>query len=296
MADRTARRIVISGGNGMVGRVLAAQARRDGREVVAVESSEWDITDPSAAGRFVASGDVVINCAAYTKVDAAEADPQRAYAVNAVGPENLAVACMRVGAGLVHISTDYVFSGDFAGADPHPYEIDDPTGPLSVYGRTKLAGERAVLAAMPEAHVVRTAWVYQGEGADFVASMRRAAAGDDPVEVVADQIGSPTYAEDLAGALLQVADQAVTAPLVHAANVGQVSRFEQARAVFELSGADPQRVHRVSSDRHPRPAPRPRYSALSGRRSAQAGLTPLRGWRDALAAALAGGGPLPSTP
>ena len=226
---------------------------------------------------------MVINCAGYTKVDAAEADEPRAHAVNTVGPENVAHACARAGAELIHISTDYVFSG----AQRHPYEIDDETGPLSVYGRTKLAGEFAVLAAMPDAHIVRSAWIYHGAGGtDFVATMRRLAAGDGPVDVVADQIGSPTYVGDLAGALLQVADGAIREPLLHAANEGAVSRFEQAQAVFEAVGADPQRVRPVGTDRHPRPAPRPAYSALSGRQSAAAGLTPLRPWRDALAAAM----------
>ena len=281
----------------MVGRFLAAQARRQGRDVLALTSAEWDITDPAAAERFIQSGDVVINCAAYTKVDAAEDDQERAYAVNAVGPENVAQACARAGADLIHISTDYVFCGDFGG-EPRPYEIDDEPGPLGVYGRTKLAGELTVLAAMPDAHIVRTAWVYEGgDGGDFVAVMRRLAAGDGPVEVVADQVGSPTYVGDLAGALLQIADDgSIREPVLHAANAGALSRFEQAQAVFEIVGADPDRVRPVGTDRHPRPAPRPPYSALSARRSAEAGLTPLRPWREALAAALASAGPLPSTP
>jgi dTDP-4-dehydrorhamnose reductase len=279
------QRIVITGAGGMVGRVLADQARREGRDVLALTSAQWDITDATAAERFVASGDVVINCAAFTKVDAAEAEPDRAHAVNAVGAENVAHACARAGAELIHISTDYVFSGD----KRTPYEIDDETGPVSVYGRTKLAGEFAVLAAMPDAHVVRSSWIYQGgDGGDFVAIVRRMAAGDGTVDVVADQVGSPTYVGDLVTALLEVADGAIREPVLHAANEGAVSRFEQAQAVFEEVGADPQRVRPVGTDRHPRPAPRPAYSALSARQSAAAGLTPLRPWRDALAAALEG--------
>ncbi len=255
--------------------------------MLALTSSEWDITDAAAAQRVIASGDVVINCAAYTRVDAAESDELRAQAVNVAGPANIAAACTRVGAQLVHISTDYVFSG----SKRVPYEIDDETGPLSVYGRTKLAGELAVLTAMPDAHIVRTAWVYEGrDGNDFAATMRRLAAGDQTVEVVADQVGSPTYVGDLVDALLEVADGAIGAPVLHAANAGEASRFEQAQAVFEAVGADPERVRPVGSDRHPRPAPRPAYSALSGRASAAAGLTPLRPWRDALAAALRANG------
>jgi dTDP-4-dehydrorhamnose reductase len=273
----------------MVGRFLAAQARRQGRDVLALTSAEWDITDPTAAERFIQSGDVVVNCAAYTKVDLAEGDPTRAHAVNAVGPENVARVCARAGADLIHISTDYVFSG----AQRRPYE----TGPLSVYARTKLAGELSVLAAMPDAHIVRTAWVYEGAGgSDFAAVMRRLAGGDGPVDVVADQTGSPTYVGDLVGALLEIADGSVREPVLHAANEGEVSRFDQARAVFEAVGADPERVRPVGTDAHPRPAPRPPYSALASRKSAEAGLTPLRPWREALAVALDLAGPLPSTP
>jgi len=134
---------------------------------------------------------------------------------------------------------------------------------------------------------VRTAWVYTGVGNDFVATMRRLAAGDGPVSVVSDQIGSPTYAGDLVSALLQVADGGIAAPLLHAANEGAVSRFEQARAVFAAVGADHLRVRPARSDEHPRAARRPQYSALSGSQSAAAGLTRLRPWRDALDDALA---------
>jgi dTDP-4-dehydrorhamnose reductase len=282
-------RIVISGAGGQVGGALAGEAVRRGHDVLALTSSQWDITDQQAAGQIVQSGDVVINCAAYTNVDAAEADEERAYAVNAAGPERIAQACARVGARLIHISTDYVFSGDFGGAAPHPYEPDDETAPLSVYGRSKLAGEHAVLAASPQAVVVRTAWVYTGgTSKDFVAVMLRLAAGDGPVEVVDDQTGSPTYVPDLVTALLEVADGKVNAPgrIVHAANGGEVTRFGQARAVFEGVGADPERVLPVSSAHYPRPAPRPPYSALSSRQSQRAGLSPLRPWRDALGDAL----------
>ena len=121
-----------------------------------------------------------------------------------------------------------------------------------MYGRTKLAGELAVLAAMPDAHIVRTAWIYEGgDGTDFVATMRRLAAGDGPVDVVADQIGSPTYVGDLVDALLEVADGTIREPVLHAANEGEASRFDQAQAVFEAVGADPARVRPVGSDRHP---------------------------------------------
>jgi dTDP-4-dehydrorhamnose reductase len=282
-----ANRIVITGAAGQVGRRLAAEATLRGHDVVALNASQWDVTDASAGRGIVERGDVVVNCAAFTAVDAAEADPDRAHAVNAVGAGNVARTCALAGARLIHVSTDFVFSGRFDGA-PRPYEIDDPPEPLGVYGRSKLAGERAVRAELPGAQVVRTAWIYTGVDGDFVGAIARRIEGGGPVEVVADQIGSPTYVGDLAGALLQIAAGGVSAPLLHAANAGVVSRFEQARAVFAALGADPRRVRPVPTDRYPRPAPRPGYSALSARLSAAAGLTPLRPWRGALAAALSG--------
>lgn len=160
----------------MVGRFLAGQAASQGRDVRAFTSAEWDITGPG--DDFVSPGDVVVNCAAFTQVDKAETDPDRAHAVNVSGAGNVAQACARAGASLIHISTDYVFGASGA---RRPYDIDDETGPLSVYGRTKLLGEQAVLTALPSAYVVRTAWIYEGgHGTDFAAVMRRAASVRTP--------------------------------------------------------------------------------------------------------------------
>jgi dTDP-4-dehydrorhamnose reductase len=299
-------RIVIAGAGGQLGGYLSSLAARQGRDIVALTSSQFDITDPAAAERIVQRGDVVINCAAYTDVDGAETDEAGAFAVNEAGPGHIARACARAGAQLIHVSTDYVFNGDFGGAAPRPYEPSDQTAPQGVYARSKAAGEQAVLAALPEAVVVRTAWVYTGgTGKDFVAVMRRLAAAEDsdrPVDVVDDQTGSPTYVGDLAEALLQIVDDRVPGPILHAANEGAVSRFDQARAVFEECGADAARVRPVSTEQFPRPAPRPAYTALASGQSAAAGLRPLRPWRPALVAALAASGsgaaadrPLPST-
>ncbi|BBX21644.1 NAD(P)-dependent oxidoreductase [Mycolicibacter terrae] len=284
------QRIVITGAGGQVGSFLAVRAAETGHDVLALSSAQCDITDPAAVGAVdLRPGDVLVNCAAYTDVDSAETDADRAHAVNAAGPGHVATACARAGARLIHISTDYVFGGDFGGAAPRPYEPGDATRPLSVYGSTKLAGEDAVLTACPDALVVRTAWVYTGAagGSDFVAVMRERAAGDSTVEVVDDQIGSPTYVGDLVDALLALAGAWPAARLLHAANGGAASRYEQARAVFAALGADPHRVLPVSSAARPRPAARPAYSALSGVESARAGLAPLRPWSAALAAALA---------
>ncbi|MET0897802.1 MAG: dTDP-4-dehydrorhamnose reductase [Mycobacterium sp.] len=281
------KRIVITGAGGQVGKFLAGRAEQCGHEVAAYTSAQWDITDPLAAERYTAPGDVVVNCAAFTAVDAAEKDPDRAYAVNVTGAENLAYACARAGAQLIHLSTDYVFSGIFDG-EPRPYEPADQTGPLSVYGRTKLAGELAVLSAGADATVVRTAWVYTGAtgGSDFVAVMRAKAAAGDTIDVVADQLGSPTYVGDLCAALLAIAGGGIREPVLHVANSGPASRFDQARAVYAAAGADPALVRPVGTEVHPRPAPRPAYSALGGEQTARAGLAPLRGWPEALAEAL----------
>src|ERR1700712_2549504 len=204
--DRVSQRIVIFGAGGLVGTALTVEATARGHEVLPLPSAVCDVTDAEAVVEHVESDDVVVNCAAYTKVDDAEAAEAAAWAVNVTGAQNLARACARAGAGFIHVSTDYVFSGKPDGRQHWPYEVDDDTGPLSVYGRTKLAGEYAVLSAMPGARVVRTSWIYLGgDGGDFVAVMRRKALGDGTADVVADQSGSPTFVGDLVGALLEVA-------------------------------------------------------------------------------------------
>lgn len=277
-------RIVITGAGGQVGRLLAGEADRRGYQVSACTHAELDITDRAAVDSHIRTNDLVVNCAALTNVDEAEANPDAAFAINAAGPGNLAAACAGVNARLIHISTDYVFSGD----TDRPYEISDATGPLSVYGRSKLDGESAVLAALPGAHIVRTSWVYTGgSGTDFVAVMRKLAGTDRVIDVVDDQIGSPTYAADLVRALLEIAAGDVRGPILHVANEGAISRCEQARAVFAELGADPERVRAVGTADVPRPARRPVYSALSTTESVRAGLTRARPWRDALVDALA---------
>lgn len=273
----------MTGANGQLGALVVARASTRGIEVRGVGSGELDITNPDAVKSQVKPGSVVINCAAYTAVDAAESDEARAHAVNATGPENLAHACVAAGADLIHVSTDYVFSGE---ADS-PYETDAPTDPRTVYGRTKLAGERAVHDVMPTARIVRTAWVYTGTGSDFVATMRRLESERETVNVVTDQVGSPTFAGDLAEGLLQLAASGSGGEtLLHATNGGEASWFDLARAVFEEVGADPNRVLGCTSAEFVRPAPRPAYSVLSGRAWAAAGLRPLPHWRDALRTAL----------
>lgn len=272
-------RLVITGAGGQLGRALRALAPT----AVPLRRGELDITDAEAVRAALRPGDVVLNCAAYTAVDAAETDRDAAYAGNATGPAVLAAACRAVDARLIHISTDYVF----AGTASRPYEPEDPTGPASVYGRTKLAGEQAVLTTYPRATVVRTAWVYTGDSGDFVAAMRRLERERETVSVVDDQIGSPTYASDLAAGLLELAARQDISGILHVSNAGAVSRYEWARAIFAGLGADPERVRPCGSAEFPSPARRPAYSVLSNRAWIDAGLTPLREWRTALGEALA---------
>ncbi|MCM6775750.1 dTDP-4-dehydrorhamnose reductase [Nocardia sp. CDC159] len=272
-------RLVVTGAGGQLGR--AVRALEPG--ALGLGRDALDITDPEAVRAVLRAGDVVVNCAAYTGVDAAETDEAAAFAGNETGPAVLAAACTALGARLIHVSTDYVFDG----AGTRPYEPDDPTGPTSVYGRSKLAGERAVLKLAPAAHIVRTAWVYTGDQGDFVATMRRLERERDTVSVVNDQIGSPTFAVDLAAGLLELAARPDAPRILHATNAGRASWFELARAVFEELGADPERVRPCTSAQFPSPVRRPAYSVLSNRGWVAAGLTPLRDWRLALTDALA---------
>ncbi|MFD0363807.1 dTDP-4-dehydrorhamnose reductase [Nocardia sp. GCM10030253] len=271
-------RLIVTGARGQLGREIlrrAPAARAFGHR-------ELDITDSAAVRAVIEPGDVVLNCAAYTAVDQAESDPDAAFAGNETGPAVLAAACAAAGARLIHLSTDYVFPG----TNDRPYDTTDPTGPSTVYGRSKLAGEQAVSKLAPDAQVVRTAWVYAGAGNDFVATMLRLERERDTIDVVDDQLGSPTYAGDLAAGLLELVGRPDAPRLLHTTNAGQASWFELAQAVFAGIGADPARVRPCDSSAFPRPARRPAYSVLSNDSWIGAGLSPLRDWQQALGDAL----------
>lgn len=281
--------LLITGAYGQLGSDLRAVAAERGITVAAFGSRELDITDPVEVDSMLAAfahdhpGGVVVNAAAYTAVDNAETDADAAYAVNATGPGLLAAAAAEHGLGLIHVSTDYVFPGDAA----EPYEPTDPTGPKSVYGASKLAGEQAVLAAHPGAHVVRTAWVYGATGGNFVKTMCALEKKLPSIAVVDDQKGSPTWSYDLAVGLVELAGADVPGGVLHGTNQGATTWFDFTRAIYAELGADPERVTATTSDKFPRPAPRPAYSVLSPQAWNAAGLTPLRPWRDALAVAFA---------
>ena len=282
----TGRRWLVTGAGGLLGHdlvsLLTDRARSGDDTFTALSRSELDITDADAVEAAVGGHDIVLNAAAWTNVDAAESSEEAAYAVNATGAGNVAVAAARHGARLVHVSTDYVFDGTATA----PYAEDAPTGPRSAYGRTKLAGEQAVLAAGGEGSVVRTAWVYGEHGPSFVATMARLARGNGQVQVVDDQVGSPTWSRDLAGALLALATSAAEPGIYHATNAGSTTWWGLARAVFAGAGADPERVAKTTSAAYQRPAPRPSYSVLATSRWSAAGLPSMREWSEALAECL----------
>lgn len=290
--------LLVTGGRGQLGRDVADAANRHGLGLVAAgDLPMLDITDGASVrsgmaawlARARAEGlrPVVVNTAAYTAVDAAETDTERAYAVNAHGPAVLAETCAEYGVHLVHISTDYVFSGDATGS----YRPYDETAPRSAYGRSKLAGEQAVLAAGAPAHVVRTAWLYGVHGNNFVRTMLGLERTRETVDVVDDQHGSPTWSGDLAAGLVELAAAAdrVAPGVLHCVNSGQTTWCGFARAVFSELGADPQRVRATTTEHFPRPAPRPANSVLDTSCWAAAGLPELRPWREALSAAVAAG-------
>ena len=288
-------RLLVTGGRGQLGRGLSGVADAPGRD-------ELDLTEPAsieaALDRY--EPEVVINAAAYTDVDGAEADESTARAINTDGAESLAVACRDRGVRLIHVSTDYVFSGEVpGGGDPATapaLEPHDPTAPATAYGRTKLAGERAASAVYPETTIVRTAWLYTGagrealglSGSDFIATMIRLESERDQVSVVDDQWGSPTLVPSLAGELLELLAAEKGGELdargltLHAAGGGRATWFEVARETFRFLGADPERVRPCTTEEFPRPAPRPAYSVLSPESWRALGLTPMPDWRDDL--------------
>jgi dTDP-4-dehydrorhamnose reductase len=292
---------LVTGAAGQLGCDLrAVLAERTDDEVTALDRSGLDLTDERAVRDTVRGWlagarhrPVLVNAAAYTAVDAAETDERTAAVVNGAAPGWLAEELAGHGGGaarLVHVSTDYVFDGTAT----EPYRIDAPVAPRSAYGRTKAAGERAVARVRSEAGgdavVVRTAWVYGRHGGNFVATMARLERERETVDVVDDQVGSPTWSADLAAGLVELgARPERVPPVLHYTNSGQVSWYGFARAVFEELGADPERVRPTTTDAFPRPAPRPAYSVLDGSAWDGLGLPRRRPWRDALHEAMRAG-------
>jgi dTDP-4-dehydrorhamnose reductase len=277
----------------MLGHDVLRAGERAGHELVGLSRAELDVTDTTAVEQAIerAKPEAVINCAAWTDVDGAETHREQANAINADGARNLALAAALARVPLVHVSTDYVFDGeacvDASGAR-RPYVESDPTGPRSVYGESKLEGERHVLASSPRHAVVRSSWLFGLDGRNFAATMLglaadREATGPSPtVQVVTDQVGCPTWTGHLAPALLGLLERGV-AGLVHLAGTGVVSWNGFAKEIFRQAELDC-RVDEATSAQMARPAPRPPWSALESER---ADVLPLPPWQDGLAGYLA---------
>ncbi len=279
---------LVTGAAGMLGHDTVGELLRRGEDVVGLARAALDITDPDDVRRVFEEHrpDLVVNCAAYTAVDDAETDEETALRINGDGPRLLAQACAEHGARLIHVSTDYVFDGE---SRETPYPEDHTPAPRTAYGRTKLAGEQAVLATLPDASVIlRTAWLYGAHGGNFVRTMIDLEARRDTLDVVDDQRGQPTWSADVAELIADLGPRVgpESSGILHATNSGEVTWFELACEVFRLIDADPDRVHPTTSAAFIRPAPRPAYSVLGHGRWQQAGLGPLRDWRTALHEAL----------
>jgi dTDP-4-dehydrorhamnose reductase len=273
---------LVTGANGMLGTDLVDLLRSSGEDVTAAILETLDITDEVAVANAVQGHDMVVNTAAWTAVDAAEEHEDEATLVNGVGAEILARAAAHEGARLVQISTDYVFDGS---ADT-PYVEEAPTSPVSAYGRSKAAGERAVQDALPDAHLlVRTAWLYGAHGRCFPKTIARLARERDQVDVVDDQVGQPTWTRDVADLVVRLVAADVPAGTYHATSAGSCSWFDFAQAVVVAAGHESSVVQRTTSAAFVMPAPRPAYSVLGHEALVRAGLDPIGDWEQRWAAA-----------
>jgi dTDP-4-dehydrorhamnose reductase len=274
-------RWLVAGARGMLGTDLVAALASRGEAVTGLDRAGLDVTDAASVTDAITRHrpDVVVNCAAWTAVDDAEASEEQALAVNAGGAASVAAGCAAAGARMVQVSTDYVFAGD-AG---RPYAEDDVPAPRTAYGRTKLAGERAVLDRLPESgYVVRTAWLYGAHGGNFVRTMIKLQDQRPAVDVVDDQHGQPTWTADVAGQIIALIHAGAPPGIYHATSSGQTTWFGLAQEIFGLLGADPARVRPVPSSTLSRPAPRPAYSVLGHGAWARLGVPPIGEWRAAL--------------
>jgi dTDP-4-dehydrorhamnose reductase len=283
-------RWLVTGAAGMLGRDLTELLAARGEECTALARADLDITDAAATAGAVAAvkPDVVVNCAAWTAVDAAEEHEAQALAINAGGAASLAAACAATGALLVHPSTDYVFDGEASA----PYAEDAATAPAGAYGRTKLAGEQAVRSALPGgSYIVRTAWLYGAHGKNFAKTMLRLAGNGTAPGVVADQHGQPTWTADVAAQICALVTAGAPAGVYHATSGGQTTWFGFASEIFALyheqnqtPGTERERLtpRPLTTAEYPTPARRPAYSVLGHQAWRAAGIEPIGDWRGAL--------------
>jgi len=272
-------KVLITGAGGQVATALSARPPA-GVELTNVARSELDIADPEQVRRVLSAvrPDAIINAAAYTAVDRAESEPERAREVNETGPRNIAEIAAQIVARVLHLSTDFVFDG----AKMSPYTEADRPAPLSVYGMSKLAGEQAVREVAARWVIARTAWLYGVHGRNFVKTILGKAATGETLRVVSDQVGSPTYARDLAEALVRLIQQELTGTF-HLTNSGACSWYDFRREILRRSGFGNTPVLPISSQELGRPARRPAYSVLANVAWVTAGEVPLRPWPEALA-------------
>jgi dTDP-4-dehydrorhamnose reductase len=277
---------LITGGSGQLGIALSQELGGRGLNFHAWNSKELEITQGPIVRDFITelSPTLIINCAAWTDVDGAESNEMLAFRVNSYGAENIALAAKQCGAKLIHISTDYVFSGE----SEVPWNVNDIINPQSVYGRTKAGGEKRVLTLYPEnSSVVRTAWLYSPWGENFAKTMTRLAIKrEGEIRVVNDQVGQPTSAMDLAKQLVALGQSSAPAGIYHGTNAGQATWFEFAQEIFKLVGAQVDRVKAVSSAEFISPTKRPSYSVLGHEAWAKTSVAPMRDWKIALTEAM----------
>ncbi len=270
-------KILITGPNGMLGHDLI-EVLKDNHELILTTSKTLDITNKNQVFEVIceAEPDVVINSAAYTDVDGCEENHDLAYAVNGEGVKNLALACKEVDCALVHISTDYIFNGK----NDRPWVEDDEIGPISVYGKSKLKGEEAILDILDRYFIVRTAWLYGINGKNFPKTMLELAKNHSEITVVYDEVGTPTYTPDLACGISELIETDYYG-IYHLTNSGSCSWCEFARYIFEVAGRDVKIVP-VTASEFARPAPRPSYSVLENRNWVEKGFKPLRSYKKAI--------------
>lgn len=275
--------ILVIGRHGQVARALVRRAAARSVALQVLGRPDFDLLAPDMNAIAARKPSVVINAAAFTAVDKAETERERAFQINAAGAEVIARGAAEAGAPVIQVSTDYVFAGDKA----VPYVETDATGPTGVYGASKLEGERATAASNPRAVIVRTAWVFDAQGANFVRTMLRLAKTRPQLNVVADQLGCPTFAEDLADALLTIAEKGGPAGIYHAAGGGETTWAEFAKEIFALSvarGGPSAEVASIPTSKYPTPTKRPANSRLDCSKLAADYGVRLRPWREALAA------------
>jgi dTDP-4-dehydrorhamnose reductase len=277
---------LITGGSGQLGIAVSQELDKHGIAFDAWSSKDLDIIQSSMVSESIEnlSPTVIVNCAAWTDVDGAESLESDARRINSDGPESLAIAAKRCNSKLIHVSTDYVFSGD----SQSPWQIADEINPQSAYGRTKAQGESRVLANYSEnSFIVRTAWLYSPWGKNFAKTMTKLAIkGKGEVRVVNDQVGQPTSALDLAKQLVELGLSTSPAGIYHGTNSGQASWYEFAQEIFKLAGVNVDRVSPVSSSEYPLIAKRPSYSVLSHDAWVGTSVKPMRDWRIALTDAM----------